>query len=88
MKILIIEDELAILDTLQEMLELNGHIVIAAADGITGAERAVEGPDLILCDYITNPFTEREIIDAIQASVHRQQPLREVTDHKGGAVQS
>jgi two-component system, sensor histidine kinase and response regulator len=28
-------------------------------------------------DYITKPFTEKEILDAIQARVRRQQPLRE-----------
>ena len=125
MKILIIEDELAIRETLQDMLELNGHTVIAAADGPTGAARAAEGPDLILCDiglpgfdgyqvltavrqlpegrevpfifltaradrsdqrrgmalgaddYITKPFTQRDILDAIAARVQRQKPLRE-----------
>jgi len=125
MKILIIEDEPAIRETLQELLELNGHTVQAAADGRRGVELARDCPELILCDvglpgldgyqvitevqklpqcrdipfifltaraeredqrrgmalgaddYITKPFSERDIVDAINARVRRQQPLRE-----------
>lgn len=125
MNILIIEDEPAIRETLQELLELNGHTVLVAADGLRGVELAREGPEFILCDvglpgidgyrvitevrklpqcrdipfifltaraerddqrrgmalgaddYITKPFTERDIMDAIAARVSRQQPLRE-----------
>lgn len=125
MHILIIEDEISIRQTLQELLELNGHTVTAAADGIEGVRLAEQRPELILCDigmpgmdgfqaitaiqklpqcrdipfifltaradredqrrgmslgaddYITKPFTERDLIDAIAARVRRQQPLRE-----------
>jgi DNA-binding response OmpR family regulator/anti-sigma regulatory factor (Ser/Thr protein kinase) len=125
MKILIIEDESAIRETLKDILELNGYTILAAADGPAGVTLAAHGPDIIFCDiglpgmdgfqvltairalpsgrdvpfvfltarsdrsdqrrgmglgaddYITKPFTEREILDAIQARVHRQQPLRD-----------
>jgi len=125
MKILIIEDEPAIRETLQDLLEMNGHTVVAAADGRRGVELARDCPELILCDiglpgldgyqviaevqklpqcrdipfifltaraeredqrrgmalgaddYITKPFTERDIMEAISARVRRQQPLRE-----------
>ena len=125
MKILIIEDEPAIRETLCDLLELNGHTILAAADGAEGIRLALGGPDLILCDiglpgmdgyeviaalrqlpacrdipfvfltaraeredqrrgmalgaddYITKPFTEREILDAIAARVRRQKPLRD-----------
>jgi two-component system, sensor histidine kinase and response regulator len=125
MTILIVEDEPAIRETLQLCLELNGHTVLAAADGPTGVRLAAELPDMILCDvglpgldgygvltairqlpagrdvpfifltarvdrqdqrrgmalgaddYVTKPFTQRDIIDAINARVRRQQPLRE-----------
>jgi CheY-like chemotaxis protein len=50
MNILIIEDEPAIRDTLQLCLELNGHTVLAAADGPDGVRLAAQQPDLILCD--------------------------------------
>ncbi len=125
MNILIIEDEDDIRQTLQELLELNGHTVLAAPDGRAGLALAERRPELILCDinmpgmdgyavlealqqsphcrdipfifltaladraaqrrgmtlgaddYITKPFTEREILDAIAARVRRQRPLRE-----------
>jgi CheY-like chemotaxis protein len=125
MNILVIEDELMVRQTLVDLLELNGHTVLAAADGIEGVKLAERRPDLILCDirmpgmdgyeviaaiqklpqcrdipfifltaragrgdqrrgmalgaddYITKPFTERDIVEAIAARVRRQQPLRE-----------
>ena len=118
-KILIIEDEPAIRQTLQDLLEIHGHTVLAAADGIEGVKRAGERPDIIFCDmlmpgmdgdevlaavrqlpqcaaipflfltalaaradqrlgmslgaddYITKPFTERDIIDAIAGCARR-----------------
>jgi CheY-like chemotaxis protein len=129
MKILIIEDEAEIRETLQELLELNGHTVTVAADGTEGIKRAQELPELILCDigmpglngyqvitavrqlpqcrdipfifltaradrndqrqgmalgaddYITKPFTEREITEAINARISRLRPLRERVKH-------
>ena len=125
MKILIIEDEPSIRDTLRDLLELNDHTVLAAGDGPEGIALAADRPDLILCDiglpgmdgyevisalrrlpacqdipfvfltaraerddqrrgmalgaddYITKPFTERDILDSIAARVRRQQPLRD-----------
>ena len=125
MKILIIEDEPAIQQTLKDLLEINGHTVIAASDGIEGVKMTSQKPDLILCDvglpgmdgyevikavrqqpesrdlpfifltaradradqrqgmalgaddYVTKPFTERDLLDAIAARIDRQRPLRE-----------
>lgn len=125
MKILVIEDDEAIRQTLQDVLELNGHEVVAASNGCDGVARAADQPDLILCDiglpgmdgyevmtrirdepagreipfifltaratrdevrkgmamgaddYVTKPFTEQEILDAINARIRRQQPMRE-----------
>ncbi|HML22388.1 MAG TPA: response regulator [Aggregatilinea sp.] len=49
--ILIIEDELVLQRTLRRLLELEGHIVIAADNGIHGVKAAQEHkPDLIFCD--------------------------------------
>ncbi len=133
MKILIVEDQSEIRDTLRDILEINGHEVIAAEDGIEGVKRAAEKPDFIFCDmtmpnldgrgvlaavkqmpevceipfvfltanaerkdqregmalgaddYVTKPFTERDIVDAIAARMKRQQTTREkihqLTDH-------
>ena len=125
MKILIIEDELEIRETLRDLLELNGHTVLVAIDGPMGVNLAAEHPDLILCDigmpgmngyqvitaikalpagqdipfvfltawadrehqrqgmtlgaddYITKPFTQSDILDAIAARMQRLRPLRE-----------
>lgn len=125
MKILIIEDESAIRETLKELLELNGFEVLAAADGLEGVKLAESNPDFIFCDvsmpgldgfavieairqhehgrlvpfvfltakadrsdqrrgmalgaddYITKPFTEKEIMDAIHSRSRRQRPLQE-----------
>ena len=128
MKILIIEDDEAVRQILHDMLELNDHTVLAAADGPAGVELAKQGPDLVICDiglpgmdghqvfaaiqelpvggeipfifltarsgretqrqsmalgaddFITKPFTERDILDSIEARVRRLRPLRERID--------
>jgi two-component system sensor histidine kinase/response regulator len=126
MKILIIDDEEPVRQTLATLLELNGFAVVTAADGAEGVRLAASEPDIILCDvsmppgingfavleavrqqpkgalipflfltgniersdqrrgmalgaddYITKPFTEKEIVDAIKARVRRQRPLQE-----------
>lgn len=138
MKILVIEDQPEIRDTLRDMLELNGHQVLAAEDGEQGLRFATEAPDFIFCDvampgldghgvleavrrmpavretpfvfltakadrddqragmslgaddYITKPFSERDILGAIASRVARQRPLREraeaLLDYRRGEV--
>ena len=125
MKILVIEDQPDIRATLRDLLEINGHEVLEAEDGVQGVQRAAEKPDFIFCDvtmpnldghgvltalkqmpeigdipfvfltanadrkdqragmslgaddYITKPFTEADIVGAIQARTGRQQGARE-----------
>lgn len=125
MKILIIDDQPAIRETLQDILELNGHEVITAEDGVQGVKAAGQQPDFIFCDvdmphldghgvlaalkempavrevpfvfltgniarddqrrgmalgaddYITKPFTEKDILEAIAARTKRQLSVRE-----------
>lgn len=50
MKILLIEDEIDIRETLSLLLELYGHTVTAVGDGLEGVEQARKLPDLIFCD--------------------------------------
>nr|MCU0619355.1 PAS domain S-box protein [Gemmatimonadaceae bacterium] len=51
LRILVIEDNRAAADGLRLMLELLGHRVLLAHDGVTGVETAVrERPDAIVCD--------------------------------------
>ncbi len=124
MKILIVDDDRDIRETLRIVIEMNGHKVQLAADGETAVRLAAERPDVILCDiglpgmdgyavlqairalpegrevpfifltaraerqdlrrgmalgaddYLTKPFTEQDVLDAIAARVRRQEPLR------------
>jgi len=128
MNVLVIEDDVAVRQTLEDLLELNGHTVFSAADGVEGVKLAERIPDLIICDigmpgmdgyqviasiqqmplcrdipfifltartgrddlrrgmslgaddYITKPFSERDVLEAIKARFRRQQPLREKVD--------
>ncbi len=52
-RILIIEDELPMRTVLKDLLEAEGYRVMAAADGESGLQRAVEEkPDLVLLDIM------------------------------------
>lgn len=52
-RILVIEDDNAIRDTVTDVLEFAGYSVLKAANGIAGLELAqLEVPDLILCDIM------------------------------------
>jgi two-component system sensor histidine kinase/response regulator len=125
MKILIIEDEDALRQTLKDILELNGHEVMVAANGIEGVRLAITRPDFIFCDvsmpgldgfgtleairqteagrlvpfvfltamaeradqrrgmalgaddYLTKPFSEKDILDVIAARTRRQRTVQE-----------
>lgn len=50
MKILIIEDDALVRETLKDLLELNGHVVLAASDGQEGVALAGQSPEFIFCD--------------------------------------
>jgi len=51
MRILIIDDERSIRNTLKEILEFEGHEITLAEDGVTGLDKAVSGNfDAIFCD--------------------------------------
>ena len=65
MKILVIEDDEAIRQTLCDLLELNGHSVLAAADGEEGIRLAGEHPELVLCDVGLPGKDGYEVIQAI-----------------------
>ncbi|HEY9665083.1 MAG TPA: response regulator, partial [Allocoleopsis sp.] len=50
-KILVIEDEVAVRDNIQDILELEGFDLVTAENGLLGVQMAqVEHPDLIICD--------------------------------------
>ena len=52
-KILVIEDNEEVRETLAEILELSGYQVDTAKDGAIGARKALDAPpDIILCDVM------------------------------------
>lgn len=66
-KILIIEDEAAIRENTQEILEAQGFEVIGADNGIVGLRLAKSKlPDLILCDVIMPELNGFETLSALR----------------------
>ncbi len=66
--ILAVEDEHDILDNLIDLLESEGHRVVAAADGREGVSLAREThPDLILCDVMMPNLDGHGMLSVIQA---------------------
>lgn len=52
-KILIIEDEIKLRETVSELLSLAGYQVTEAKDGLDGLEKVKQtNPDLIICDVM------------------------------------
>jgi len=65
-KILIVEDEQGIRDTLQEILELAGYAVLTAGNGKIGYDVIVESqPDLVLCDVNMPELGGFELLEAV-----------------------
>ncbi|MBF2001293.1 MAG: response regulator [Synechococcales cyanobacterium M58_A2018_015] len=67
--ILVIEDEPAIRESLQDLLELEGYHAIAAANGRSGVELAQRYlPDLILCDVTMPELDGYTVLSMLQQS--------------------
>ncbi len=66
-KILVIEDELNIRESLAELLELKDYEVITAKNGQEGIIRAIQHiPDLILCDVMMPIFDGYQVLALIR----------------------
>ena len=66
-KILIVDDEPNIVQTLQDRLEINEYDVVTAYNGKEGLERAVEHkPDIILLDVIMPLMDGHEMLEALR----------------------
>jgi two-component system LytT family response regulator len=65
-KILIVEDEQGIRETLQDILELAGYEVLTACNGKIGYDVIVENqPDLVLCDVNMPELGGFELLEAV-----------------------
>lgn len=67
-KILIIEDEKGIRDTLNEILDIAGYEVIVASNGKSGVEFVInEEPDLVLCDINMSDFNGFDVLNSLKS---------------------
>ena len=68
-KILVIEDEQALLNEVSEWLTLEGYEVVTAADGLEGVNAAVRHlPDLIICDIMMPGLDGYGVLQDIRAN--------------------
>ena len=67
-KILIVEDEPAMVAGLRDNFEYEGYEVISAADGVSGLERALaDNPDLIVLDVMMPKMSGLEVCKQVKA---------------------
>ena len=68
-KILVVDDEVDIAETLQLFLELNGYKAVVAFDGREGLNLALaEQPDLIVTDMMMPKMDGAELIEKVRAT--------------------
>jgi two-component system, chemotaxis family, chemotaxis protein CheY len=80
-KILVIDDDAMVRDTIVRILARNGHGVVFAGDGRRGLELfESEQPDLVITDII---MPEREGLETIRA-IHRLRPEAKIIAISGG----
>ncbi|MHC4720237.1 MAG: response regulator transcription factor, partial [Planctomycetota bacterium] len=66
-KVLIVDDEPDLVQTLQDRLEMNGYSIITAGNGKEGLEKAVqEKPDIVLLDVIMPIMDGLEMLEALK----------------------
>ncbi len=66
-KILIVDDEPNIVQTLQDRLEMNEYEVVTACNGKEGLEQAIrEQPDVVLLDVIMPIMDGHEMLEALR----------------------
>jgi CheY-like chemotaxis protein len=81
-KILVIEDNMVVRQTLAQVLEAEGYQIVTAPDGRCGLSLyETEQPDLVITDLI---MPEKEGIETIRSLLH-QNPNAKIIAISGGA---
>lgn len=90
-KILVIEDEIKLRETICELLSIAGYDVVEANDGLDGLEKVNQtNPDLILCDVMMPKLDGYGFMEQLQKTNHANIPVifitakTEVTDLERG----
>lgn len=69
MRILVVDDERSIRNTLKEILEFEGHEITLASDGAEGVEKALGSQfDAIFCDIKMPNLDGKEVLDKLVSS--------------------
>lgn len=72
-KILVIEDEFPVLDTITDILVSAGHDVTSASNGEDGLKKALnDPPDLILCDINMPGINGYQVLETLKAALPTQ----------------
>ncbi|WP_338647685.1 response regulator [Flavobacterium sp. KS-LB2] len=75
-KILIIEDEEALRETVAELLLIAGYEIAVAKDGLDGLKKVQEEvPDLILCDVMMPKLDGYGFLEQHQLSIYSHIPV-------------
>ncbi|AEI64041.1 response regulator [Corallococcus macrosporus] len=62
-RLLIVDDELAIVEALQDILSVEGYDIVTAFNGAEGLQRLADGkPDLVLLDLMMPVMDGREML--------------------------
>lgn len=73
MRILVVEDDAAVREMLQELLELNGYEVVCAVHGEDGLQQVAEtAPDLVLCDIAMPVMDGYAMLEALRRKSETQ----------------
>ena len=75
-KVLVIEDDINIMESMIDLLELKNYQVISARDGNEGYQKAmVENPDIIICDVMMPGMNGYEVLKKLNLSNKSQIPF-------------
>ena len=75
-KILVIEDDINILESLIDLLELKNYDVISAKDGNEGYQKAMsESPDIIICDVMMPGMNGYNVLEKLNSNNKKRIPF-------------